>query len=409
MALFPASPANGATANVNGYQFTFNSTDGAWNRTQSFTGNLAVTTISASGNANVGNLGVSGLITATGNITGANLIGVFANGNSNISIPAANGNVNISAVGNTNILVVTGTGANITGTLNVSGITTFSGVGQQILGDFSNTTLASRTVFQSKTANTATDIPILPNGTNANGSSLNTFNLSNIANSAYVVMGANSTVSRLYSATTGTATLLPLVFGVGSTEAARFATDGTFFAGATSFYSGGMSAKSLFSSSTKALTAVTTDTTGGGYTAIIAARQNTDGSVIECWRGSTIVGQIQVSASGTSYGTISDYRLKNNPQPLSGSGEFIDALKPKTWTWTISGQIGTGFIAHEVAEVSPSSVFGEKDAINEDGTPRNQSMEYGSSEFIAHIIAELQDLRRRFAQLETEVNNLKNS
>ena len=34
----------------------------------------------------------------------------LSNGNSNISIPAANGNVNISAVGNANILTVTGTG-----------------------------------------------------------------------------------------------------------------------------------------------------------------------------------------------------------------------------------------------------------------------------------------------------------
>ena len=50
-----------------------------------------------------------------------NLIGAFANGNSNVSIPAANGNVNISAVGNANIVVVTGTGANITGTANISG------------------------------------------------------------------------------------------------------------------------------------------------------------------------------------------------------------------------------------------------------------------------------------------------
>jgi len=228
MALFPASPSNGATANVNGYQFTFNSTDNAWNRTQSFTGSLAANTINVSGNANVGNLGTVGLITATGNITGGNLIGIHANGNSNVNIPAANGNVNISAVGNANIVVVTGTGANITGTLNISGNTTFSGVGQQILGDFSNATLASRTVFQSKTTDTATDIPILPNGTAAGGSSLNTFNLSNIANSAYIVMGANSTITKLYSATTGTATLLPLVFGMGSTEAARFDTGGNF-------------------------------------------------------------------------------------------------------------------------------------------------------------------------------------
>jgi hypothetical protein len=65
--------------------------------------------------------------TFSGNLTAGNLIGPHANGNSNINIPATNGNVNISAVGNANIVVVTGTGANIAGTLNVTGNTvTFS-------------------------------------------------------------------------------------------------------------------------------------------------------------------------------------------------------------------------------------------------------------------------------------------
>jgi hypothetical protein len=45
----------------------------------------------------------------------------ISNGNSNVNIPAANGNVNISSAGNANILVITGTGANIAGTLGISG------------------------------------------------------------------------------------------------------------------------------------------------------------------------------------------------------------------------------------------------------------------------------------------------
>jgi hypothetical protein len=61
------------------------------------------------------------LYVAAGNsFFGGNIIGNLANGNSSVKIPAANGNVNITAVGNTT-LVITGTGANITGTLNVSG------------------------------------------------------------------------------------------------------------------------------------------------------------------------------------------------------------------------------------------------------------------------------------------------
>ena len=45
----------------------------------------------------------------------------IANGNSNVNIPAANGNVNISSAGNANIVVVTGTGANVAGTANITG------------------------------------------------------------------------------------------------------------------------------------------------------------------------------------------------------------------------------------------------------------------------------------------------
>jgi hypothetical protein len=47
--------------------------------------------------------------------------GTVTNGNSNISIPAANGNVLISSAGNANIFIVTGTGANVTGTANITG------------------------------------------------------------------------------------------------------------------------------------------------------------------------------------------------------------------------------------------------------------------------------------------------
>jgi len=55
---------------------------------------------------------LTGIITSVSNIS---------NGNSNLNIPSANGNVNISAVGNANILVITGTGANVTGYANISG------------------------------------------------------------------------------------------------------------------------------------------------------------------------------------------------------------------------------------------------------------------------------------------------
>jgi hypothetical protein len=137
-------------------------------------------------------------------------------------------------------------------------------------------------------------------------------------------------------------------------------------------------------------------------------RMTTDGTasntIIGFFRNSsaTLVGSITTTSTATAYNTSSDYRLKDNPQPLTGSGAFIDALKPKTWDWKADGSKGVGFIAHEVQEVSPGSVVGIKDAVDEEGKPVYQAMEYGSAEFIANIIAELQSLRARVAQLEAK-------
>jgi hypothetical protein len=123
-------------------------------------------------------------------------------------------------------------------------------------------------------------------------------------------------------------------------------------------------------------------------------RNDGDGTITQYYRTGTAVGSVSVTSSATAYNTSSDYRLKDNPKPLTGSGAFIDALKPKTWEWKVDGSKGVGFIAHEAQEVSPSSVVGEKDG------EQMQAMEYGSAEFIANIIAELQSLRQRVAQLE---------
>ena len=61
-------------------------------------------------------------------LTGIATAGNLANGNSNVTIPTANGNVNISVAGNANIAVVTGTGVNVAGYLNATGNGIFSNV-----------------------------------------------------------------------------------------------------------------------------------------------------------------------------------------------------------------------------------------------------------------------------------------
>ena len=99
----------------------------------------------------IGNIATLALDGSTSNVLHGN--GVFApiaasagiaNGTSNVTVPVSNGNVNIVSAGNTT-MVVTGTGANITGTLNATGNIT----GAYVLGNGSQlTNLPVPTVIQ---------------------------------------------------------------------------------------------------------------------------------------------------------------------------------------------------------------------------------------------------------------------
>jgi hypothetical protein len=78
------------------------------------------------------------------------------------------------------------------------------------------------------------------------------------------------------------------------------------------------------------------------------------------------VGTISTSGSATSYNTSSDYRLKENVQPLTGALATVAAIKPVTFNWKSDGSDGQGFIAHELQAVVPDCVTGEKDATREE-------------------------------------------
>jgi hypothetical protein len=83
------------------------------------TANYTFANITAT-NANLGNAATANFFIGNGSLlTGISTTGL-SNGNSNISIPTSNGNVNITATGNTT-LIVTDTGINVAGYSNVTG------------------------------------------------------------------------------------------------------------------------------------------------------------------------------------------------------------------------------------------------------------------------------------------------
>jgi len=113
------------------------------------------------------------------------------------------------------------------------------------------------------------------------------------------------------------------------------------------------------------------------------------------------VGSITSSGTVTLYNTTSDYRLKTVVGAVTGHGARIDALEPVEYTWKADGSRTRGFLAHKFQEVYASSVSGTKDAVDAKGKPIYQAMQAASAEVIADLVAEIQSLRQRVAQLES--------
>jgi len=141
--------------------------------------------------------------------------------------------------------------------------------------------------------------------------------------------------------------------------------------------------------------------------AIIAARWNGNGEVIRLQRDNTDVGSIDVTTTATSYNTSSDYRLKNTIAPMTGALAKVALLKPCTYKWNVDGSDGQGFIAHELAEVCPDAVVGEKDAVDANGNPEYQGVD--TSFLVATLTAAIQEQQALIQQLQADVAILKGS
>ena len=106
---------------------------------------------------------------------------------------------------------------------------------------------------------------------------------------------------------------------------------------------------------------VTTATDGNGVGINSLKSVNTNYYMMNFKANGTSVGDIYSNGSTTTYGTSSDYRLKENIAPMTGALTKVAQLKPCTYTWKNTGLDGQGFIAHELQEVVPDCVGGEKD------------------------------------------------
>jgi hypothetical protein len=113
--------------------------------------------------------------------------------------------------------------------------------------------------------------------------------------------------------------------------------------------------------------------------------------------GNTI-GQIMApNGSSVSYATTSDYRLKKDLRSFRGL-DLIKRLKTYDFAWKIDDSRMYGFMAHEIQDVLPYLVNGQKDAVDTKGKIVPQTVDY--SKLTPILVKAIQE------QDET-INNLK--
>jgi hypothetical protein len=118
-------------------------------------------------------------------------------------------------------------------------------------------------------------------------------------------------------------------------------------------------------------------------------------------------GSIQTTGATTAYITTSDYRMKENVQPMENGLAKICKLNPVTYTWKVDGRLGQGFIAHELQEIVPDCVAGQKDAVDEDGKPVYQGVD--TSYLVATLVKAVQESASKIDALEEQIKQLNNA
>jgi hypothetical protein len=90
---------------------------------------------------------------------------------------------------------------------------------------------------------------------------------------------------------------------------------------------------------------------------------------------------------------------------MIGALNIVEQLKPVTYKWKVNGSDGQGFIAHELQEIVPDCVTGEKDAIDDEGNPVYQGVD--TSFLVATLTAAIQEQQTIINDIKAELDNVK--
>jgi hypothetical protein len=131
-------------------------------------------------------------------------------------------------------------------------------------------------------------------------------------------------------------------------------------------------------------------------------------------------GHISTNYYATTYATTSDYRAKEDVQPMAEATSRLMALNPVNFQWKDSDMRTDGFLAHEVAEIVSDAVVGEKDATevqvdyvdNEDGSRTEVESVVDSlqaldqAKLVPLLVKTIQEQQAAIEALEARIANL---
>jgi hypothetical protein len=150
-------------------------------------------------------------------------------------------------------------------------------------------------------------------------------------------------------------------------------------------------------------------TNTGGNTGSVALESTTSTAALRVHftfsNPNGVVGSIRTSSSSTIFSTSSDYRLKENVSLITDGIARLQQLKPSRFNFIADPNIVVdGFIAHEVQDIVPEAISGDKDAVNEKGDPEYQGID--QSKLVPLLTAALQEAIERIQALEVKITAL---
>jgi hypothetical protein len=131
-------------------------------------------------------------------------------------------------------------------------------------------------------------------------------------------------------------------------------------------------------------------------TALVAGLSGVTGSIIRFSYNGSFVGSISTDGSNTAYNTSSDYRLKEELKPIDNPLQKVLSLNPVNFKYKNSKTRQDGFIAHEIQEILPYLVTGEKDG--------EQMQEVDYSKLTPILIAAIKEQQKQIEELKNKVS-----